>query len=153
MDRYSQSGDLTDLRLSRDFYAEAFEQAPDDYHAGINAASKSVLIGTPVDIARGLAYAERIRRNLGTAPRPGDYWSTVTIAECLLIERKFSEAAELYRAAVAMEPLGVGSHESTLRQASLLMNVLLPAIEDRRLMEQSLGQDLSLDSKSVIVGS
>ena len=141
MDRSSQSGDLADLRLARDLYAEAFEQAPDDYYTGINAASKSVLLGTPVDIARGLVYAERVQQLLGTAPRPGDYWITATVAECLLLQRKYSEAADLYRAAVAMAPLDVASHESTLRQANLLMDALLPTLEERLIVQQALRQD------------
>jgi hypothetical protein len=32
MDRYDASGDLNDLRQSRDLYVEAFEAAQDDYY-------------------------------------------------------------------------------------------------------------------------
>lgn len=46
MDRYVQSGDLNDLKESRKLYAQAFDAAPDDYYTGINAAAKSVLLGT-----------------------------------------------------------------------------------------------------------
>ena len=138
MDRYSQSRDLADLRQSRDFYAEAFEQAPDDYYTGINAASKSVMLGTPEDIARGQAYAERVQKLVGTSPKSGDYWGTVTVAECLLLQRKYSEAADLYGAAIAMAPMDAGSHESTSRQANLLMDALLPTLAERQLVQQAL---------------
>jgi hypothetical protein len=50
MDRYDASGDLADLRQPRDLYAEAFEAARDDYYTGINAAAKSVLLGSPEDL-------------------------------------------------------------------------------------------------------
>ena len=49
MDRYAKSEDIADLRQSRNLYAEAFERAPDDYYTGINAAAKSVLLGSPED--------------------------------------------------------------------------------------------------------
>ena len=135
---YSQSKDLADLRQSRDFYAEAFDQSPDDYYTGINAASKSVMLGTPDDIARGQAYAERVQQLVGNSPKSGDYWGTATVAECLLLQRRYSEAANLYRAAIAMAPMDAGSHESTSRHAYLLMEALLPTREERQLVEQAL---------------
>src|SRR5262249_47933084 len=46
MDRYQQSGNVSDLKQSRDLYAQAFAAAPDDYYTGINAAAKSVMLGT-----------------------------------------------------------------------------------------------------------
>ena len=67
-DRYRQSGDSSDLAQSRDLYAEAFERAQDDYYTGINAASKSVLLGTPEDL-RAEAYAARVQKIVGTEPK------------------------------------------------------------------------------------
>jgi hypothetical protein len=34
-------------------YVQAFDAAPDDYYTGINAAAKSVFLGTPDDLAKG----------------------------------------------------------------------------------------------------
>ena len=58
MDRYAISGDIADLRNSRDLYAEAFSRAPDDYYTGINAASKSVLLGSPADLKAADQYGK-----------------------------------------------------------------------------------------------
>src|SRR5258708_3964916 len=39
MDRYAKSGDNLELKRSRDYYAEAFTKAPDDYYTCINPAA------------------------------------------------------------------------------------------------------------------
>ncbi len=66
MDRYDKSKDLSDLQQSRDLYAEAFEGATDDYYTGINAASKSVLLGTPEDIDKAGKLAGRVQQIVGS---------------------------------------------------------------------------------------
>jgi hypothetical protein len=101
MDRYAQSGNRSDLEQSRDLYAEAFDSATDDYYTGINAASKSVLLGTPEDLAKAEEFAERVQRIVGMEPQPGDYWMTATVGEVFLLRRNYAEAARLYKAAVA----------------------------------------------------
>ena len=53
MDRYVASGNALLLSRSRDLYEEAFANAADDYYTGINAAAKSVLLGTPVGPREG----------------------------------------------------------------------------------------------------
>ena len=94
-ERYRRSGRLSDLKQSRDLYAEAFESAHDDYYTGINAASKSVLIGGDAEIVQAKAIAADVQKIVGTATSKGDYWKTVTAAEALLIQGDFSEAARL----------------------------------------------------------
>lgn len=131
MDRYAQSGDRGDLAQSRDYYAEAFERARDDYYTGINAAAKSVLLGTAEDLERAARDAERVQQIVGCEPHPGDYWKTATVAEVLLIQRKYEEAGRLYRAAVAMARKETGSHRSTWTQACRLMAQLGPTPEER----------------------
>jgi hypothetical protein len=68
MERYTRSSKLTDLMQSRDLYAEAFESARDDYYTGINAAAKSVLIGSERDIARAAELASKVQEIVGTEP-------------------------------------------------------------------------------------
>jgi tetratricopeptide (TPR) repeat protein len=118
MDRFKLSGNLSELRQSRNYYAEAFEKAPDDYYTGINAASKSILLG---EIDKGKSYAERVEKLVGNKSIPGDYWQTATVAEVLLIQKKYNEAADIYQQAVDISPTELKSHESTLKQAKLLM--------------------------------
>ena len=78
MDRYKLSGNQNELRQSRNYYAEAFEKAPDDYYTGINAAAKSIMLG---EADKGKTIAEKVEKIVGDKPVPGDYWQTATIAE------------------------------------------------------------------------
>lgn len=134
MDRYTNSADRSDLEQSRDLYAEAFEKATDDYYTGINAASKSVLLGTPADLAKANDYAARVQQIVGKEPHAGDYWMTATVGEVFLLMKNYSEAARLYKAAVATARSEKASHESTWKQACRLMDKLNPSDEERSLI-------------------
>jgi tetratricopeptide (TPR) repeat protein len=134
MDRYSISGDRSDLEQSRDLYAEAFERATDDYYTGINAASKSVLLGTPEDLAKAADYANRVLAIVGSEPRAGDYWMTATVGEVFLLRQQYADAARLYRAAVAIARAEIGSHQTTWTQACRLMKELRPSESERALI-------------------
>jgi tetratricopeptide (TPR) repeat protein len=130
-ERYKRSRAVADLRQSRDLYAEAFQSARDDYYTGINAASKSVLIGGDADIATGRALAAEVQKIVGTEPTRNDYWKTATVAEVALLQGRYAEAATLYDAAVAMARTEIGSHESTWQQACALMAKLVPTPQER----------------------
>lgn len=124
MDRYNRHGDELALRRSRDLYAEAFEGAQDDFYTGINAAAKSLFLGTPEDMEKARTYAARVVEVTGTKPTPGDYWRTASAAEALLIQTDYGSAGALYKAAVSMSPTEVGSHRSTWGQARRLLEKL-----------------------------
>ena len=134
MDRYAKSKDVKHLRQSRNYYAEAFEKAPDDYYTGINAATKSVFLGTPEDLEKAKGYAQRTQQITGTEPCPGDYWKTATIGELLLIERKYKESGEMYQKAVEIAPSEKEHHKSTWKQAVRLMEKLQPAEPERMIV-------------------
>jgi hypothetical protein len=134
MDRYDKSKDPSDLQQSRDLYAEAFERAKDDYYTGINAAAKSVLLGAPEDIDRGAKLAVDVQQIVGKDPTQGDYWKTATVGEVFLLMKNYSDAARLYKAAVAMARSEVGSHKSTWKQACRLMAKLQPSEDQRALI-------------------
>jgi tetratricopeptide (TPR) repeat protein len=131
MDRYRASGNALDLRHARDLYASAFDAAPDDYYTGINAASKSALLGTDADLAAATGYATRVQQIVGDKPVPNDYWKTATVAETALLLGQFSAAATCYAAAVATAPNEIGSHKSTWGQAALLLDALNASDADR----------------------
>jgi tetratricopeptide (TPR) repeat protein len=126
--RYLQSGDQNDLRQARDLYIEAYEAAPDDYYAGVNAATISVLLD---DLSFASGYAERLQALLGTDPHPGDYWKTTAAAELCLIRKDYDQAAKLYDSAVAMARSQAGSHQTTWTEACRLMAKLQPFPRDR----------------------
>jgi hypothetical protein len=132
MDRYARSNNIADLIQSRDLYAEAFERSPDDYYTGINAASKSVFIGTEKDMEKALDYAAKVQQLVGTESYPGDYWKTATVAELFLIQKKYSEAGLMYEKAVATARTETDSHQSTWKQAIRLMERLKPDIQQRK---------------------
>lgn len=140
MDRYAKSKDLKHLKQSRDLYAEAFEKAPDDYYTGINAAAKSVFIGTEKELSKAIEYATLVQKITGDKPVPNDYWKTATIGETFLIMKKYKEAANMYEKAVAMARTEIDSHESTLLQAKRLMEILKPLPEERKMIEYAFVQ-------------
>jgi tetratricopeptide (TPR) repeat protein len=128
MDRYKLSGNQNELRQSRNYYAEAFEKAPDDYYTGINAASKSILLG---DVEKGREFAEKVEKLVGSTATDRDYWQTATVAEVLLIQKKYKEAADMYQQAVDISPTEIKSHESSCKQAKLLLDKLEPGDQAR----------------------
>ena len=121
MDRYNQTGERTFLLKSRDLYRQAFEAFPSDYYTGVNAASKSLRAGEKETAAQ---LAQRVQKLVGDQPAPGDYWKTATVAEVQLLQGNFDAAAQLYEAAVLAAPLDHGSHQSSHRQARLLLAAL-----------------------------
>jgi hypothetical protein len=131
MDRYAQSGNPADLEQSRDYYVEAFSGAPDDYYTGINAAAKSVLLGGDDNLRRAAQYATAVQQIVGTEPKPGDYWLSATIGEVFLIQKKYDDAARVYKAAVAIARAKEGAHRSTWTQACRLMVKLQPTSAER----------------------
>src|SRR5262245_20922485 len=131
MDRYTMTGERTYLLKSRDLYRQAFEACPRDYYTGINAASKSLLAGESQTAAQ---LAARVQTLVGDKPVPGDYWKTATAAEVQLLQNRIAEAAELYGAAILSAPLDSGSHESTLKQAKLLLEALHATEEQKALV-------------------
>jgi tetratricopeptide (TPR) repeat protein len=128
MDRYVAEPNELNLRKSRDLYAQAFLNAPRDSYVGVNAASKSVLLG---DLQAGQAYAAQVEKIVGDKAKPGDYWGTATAAEVQLLKGNFEKAAELYEAAVLAESQSIGSHETTWKQASALLAKLQPSASQR----------------------
>jgi len=136
MQRFEKSGDVGELRRSRDLYAEAFDRAADDYYTGVNAAAKSVFLGGEEDVTRAADYAQRVQKIVGTAPCAGDYWKTATVAELLLIQKKYPDAGRLYNAAVAMAPKELASHGTSWKQACRLMDKLQPSDEERVLVRK-----------------
>ena len=121
MDRYQSTGQKAFLLKSRDLYRQAFEAFPKDYYTGINAAAKSMLAGEKETAAQ---LAKRVKELVGDTPIAGDYWKTATVAEVQLLQGRIDRAASLYEAAVLIAPLEYGNHESTARQAALLLQAL-----------------------------
>jgi hypothetical protein len=134
MDRYTRSGDVNDLKQSRTLYAQAFDAAPDDYYTGVNAAAKSVFLGTADDLTKAEQYAERVQAIVGTDVVVDDYWKTATVAEVFLMRRKYADAARTYEAAVSMATAKLANHQSTWTQACRLMEKLQPTAGERALI-------------------
>lgn len=131
MDRYKESNNVSDLEQARRYYAEAFEKAPDDYYTGINAAAKSILLGTDQDLMIAEDYAKRTLKIIGTSPWPNDYWKTATVAELLLIDKKYKNAGDMFLEAIKIEANSLGNHESTRNQAIKLLDRLTTNEMDR----------------------
>jgi tetratricopeptide (TPR) repeat protein len=139
MDRYEISNNINDLKKSRSLYAEAFEKAPDDFYTGINAASKSLFLGTDADKIKANEYADKVQKILGILPHPNNYWKTATVAEIFLIKGQYGQAAEIYEAAVLMEPNSLGSHETTKKQALKILEKLQAGEDEKTLVMYPFG--------------
>ena len=131
MDRYRSQKNPLFLQRSRDLYLEAFRTSPDDTYAGVNAASKSAMLGELEEAAK---FAQEVERVVGSASSPGDFWQTVTSAELRLLQRDYQAAARLYGVGVAQDPLALGTHESVYRQAASLLDALEATPEQRSLV-------------------
>lgn len=137
MDRYRQTNDRLYLLRARDLYRQAFEASPKDYYSGVNAASKSMLLG---ERDTALQLAARVEKITGTSPVPNDYWRTSTIAELQVLQSNFARAAELYECAVAGAPLETGSHRSSWDEASLLLNTLGASVQQAAAIRTALAE-------------
>ena len=120
MDRYNLTKRPEHLRRSRDLYLDAFERSKDSYN-GINAATKSLLLG---EREQSAGLAARVQAIVGTAAKSNDYWGTATIGEVQLLQSNFDAAASLYQQAVSMDTEGHGAHRTTCQQAVRILDAL-----------------------------
>lgn len=128
MGRYRATGNRLFLLKSRDLYREAFETWPRDHYTGINAASKSLILG---ERETALQLAQRVDQLLADARERPDYWRLATAAESQLVQGNYPRAGELYVKAVSAAPEEQGSHRSTRDQAVALLDALEAAPADR----------------------
>ena len=131
MDLYETEGEITYLLKSRDLYLESFEKFPTDHYTGINAASKSLLAD---ETQMATELAQRVLKLTGEELDRTNYWKTATIAEAQLLLGRYEDAAKTYRAAVVSAPKESGSHESTRKQAALLLDKLSATDEEKALV-------------------
>lgn len=130
-DKNQKAGDAAAARdaleLSRNTYAEGFSKVPTDTYTGINAASKSALLGD-LDQAKTLAAQVLARLKEQAEQRGGapstDYWERVTEPEALLLTGDAEGALKLYHAARVAHQSETGSIESTALQLQRLLAVL-----------------------------
>ncbi|MEM8557297.1 MAG: toll/interleukin-1 receptor domain-containing protein [Bacteroidota bacterium] len=121
------SGARDALERSRNLYREGFAKVPTDTYTGINAASKSALLGE-IDVAivladQVLAELKAARDKRGGEPSP-DYWQRVTEPEALLIKGEWERSLELYHDARIAHQHEKGSIQSTAIQVKRLLGTL-----------------------------
>lgn len=115
------------LEQSRNLYRDAFRKVPTDTYVGINAASKSALLGdleNAQTIAKAvLALVAEARQKRRGEPAT-DYWDKVTEPEALLLLGQGEQALELYHEARIAHQSELGSIASTATQVSRLLSAL-----------------------------
>lgn len=135
------------LEQSRNLYRDAFRKVPTDTYVGINAASKSAMLGE-LDSARTVAQAVLARLGEMQTERGGapskDYWERATEPEALLIAGDYARALSLYHDARIAHQHEAGSIESTARQVGRLLAVLEVPADIRQALQEEFG--LQLDS-------
>lgn len=142
-EKRSQSGDdqraKDALEQSRNLYSIAFEKVPDDTYTGINAASKSALLG---DMEQACAIAARVldqleqrqqERNGEPAP---DLWERITMPEAHLLLGNEEVAVALYHDARVAHQNERGSLQSAGDQIRRLLGVLDVSASTRVKLEE-----------------
>jgi hypothetical protein len=89
MSRYRQTGTWLYLIRSRDLYREAFETSSDSY-TGINAATKSLLLGEHETATQLAVRVEALFDNRS----PADYYEQATLAEARLLQGDYQQACK-----------------------------------------------------------
>jgi hypothetical protein len=116
MDRFLQMGDRVFLLKSRDLYRQAFDAFPSDYYTGINAASKSFLVG---EKATALLLAQRVQELLGQQAVPADFWRTATVAELQLVQGRLKAPPGCTERPSSPRPrIEAASNRAVVRQSS-----------------------------------
>lgn len=119
------------LERARDLYAQAFERTPSDTYSGINAASKSAMLGE-MDAAKEIAQRVLDILQKRSAERGGqpasDYWEQVTEPEALFLLGDYARALKLYHSARIAHLGETASIQSTWDQLELLLAI--PGIPD-----------------------
>jgi len=129
--RYRQTGTQLYLVKSRALYREAFETSSDSY-TGINAATKSLLLG---ERETATQLAARVEALFEDKP-PVDYYEQATLAEARLLQGDYQQARKYYNAAVLMAIGDTGSQRGTLEQAREIMRILEAPPSEREAVEQ-----------------
>lgn len=123
------------LEFSRDLYEQGFRTDPSNTYTGINAASKSALLG---EREKAGTLAQKVLDQLDAAKEkrsgkpPSDYWDRVTEPEALMITGEWERAIELFHSARIAHQHEAGSIRSTATQVERLLGVL-DAPEEARL--------------------
>jgi tetratricopeptide (TPR) repeat protein len=131
-DSWRASNNRDELERARDLYAQAFERTPSDTYSGINAASKSAVLG---QMDRAREYAGQVLQRLNEAKerRGGevsdDYWERVTEPEARLLLADYDGCVRLYHEARIAHLAEVGSIRSTAAQLDLLLR-FVPGIPE-----------------------
>lgn len=128
---YTASGESTEtrdkqlLRVARNHYRDGFNGSRDDTYCGINAATKTLLLGEPNAIDEAKEIAKEVRSRLPEAVTPDmGYWDIATIAEATLIAGDVEGAANLYQQAIDSSSMEKASHQSTFRNVETLCDQL-----------------------------
>jgi hypothetical protein len=120
-------GTITLIRLTSAYSMPS--TAPRTIHSEISLRLLHSVTGKPLS-----PEAARVQQVVGTEPHAGDYWMTATVGEVFLLRQNYTDAARLYKAAVAAARTEKASHESTWKQACRLMDKLSPSAEERSLI-------------------
>ena len=123
----SESDARDALERSRNLYLEGFNKVPHDYYTGINAASKSAMLG---DLNQARVLADQVlhclnknKEERGGEPAP-NFWERVTEPEAYLLKGEWEKALTLYHDARIAHLEEKGSIASTGKQVSRLLSVL-----------------------------
>lgn len=129
-DLWLRSGSTQDLRAAFNEYLKAYNQSPERYWTGINAATLAFALK---DGEVSFNLAEQVLRSCealrASQPDMQDYWLVATMAEAELLLDRLADAERHY--AEARKIGGLGNLLSTWRNARIILRFVTPDVRTR----------------------
>lgn len=129
---WNQDRKATDwLAKAQKLYRNGWNKSKQNAYLGINAATTALWLGKPDESQQLAGKIDQLLRSRAAQlqqsgfphVRP-DYWTQVSLAEALLLERKVPEAAAAYQSAIQQFPDKTGSIDVTLGQMRSIAETL-----------------------------
>jgi hypothetical protein len=121
MQRYQQSKDRADLEYSRSLYLDAFKASPKDEYVGINAASKSAILGE-LELSREIA--KKVEALVSKFADGSKFYESLSLAEANLLLGRYDEAARVYQETRVRNPGKAGDLVTSIEQVNALVVAL-----------------------------
>jgi class 3 adenylate cyclase len=122
-DLWLKSGSIHDLRTAFDAYLQAYNNLPERYWTGINAATLAFALR---EGEKSSDLAKKVLRSCealkAAAHQTPDYWLTATMAEAELLLARITQAEECY--AEARKTGTIGNLLSTWRNARIILRLM-----------------------------
>jgi class 3 adenylate cyclase/tetratricopeptide (TPR) repeat protein len=131
-DQWLATGRIADLQLAWESYVKAYNDSPEKYWSGINAATLGFKYGAHDDARKiGKELIGVCREKLEHAPADERYYLAATIAEAHLLLQQLPEAELWYKRAAELGNEHFGDILTTWANARILLSSMPPEVHSR----------------------